>query len=178
MVTYLSRLTPKVLYLVLLATSLALLVFMVSTARDIPRVLLRVVVGVLATTGYCEVMLYSAGYTTRLGTPIVLKLRLGLPSLGRICEALAMTILALAVFNILSKVVAGGYPVVIAMSAALTYIVRGVVKDFFSSKGSIGVKLMVIALVATLAALFIANSDIGYFETLLKLVEEVARGTI
>jgi hypothetical protein len=166
----------KVPHLIWISVSLAIaaVALAVALAGDVSEALVRSVVGVLGAVGCCEVILYSAGYTSRLDPLVPLRIRLRTPKLKKILIGLLIFVAGTSIYNMLLYLTSAiDRAVLAAISALITYAVaRGL-----SWALSAGLSTRVVAIIVAVATFMVLSSDgdFKYIENLLKLLEEVTR---
>ncbi|MEM2414051.1 MAG: hypothetical protein QW109_05480 [Sulfolobales archaeon] len=167
--------TSSFLFLLLLSLPIVFLLIAVLLAPEAPRTILRTVVGVLAALGCYEVLLYSAGYTSRLEHVIPTRLSIKRPSLSSLLEYVSLFMLASSIFKLLESSLYTSYPVVIALSLVATYFTRRLLKSVLTTLKQ---KSFVAFVVSAVFVTQVSDYDIGYLQTLLRFLEEVVRNAL
>ncbi len=146
----------------------------VALTESVSEVFVRLVVGVLGVIGCGEVVLYSAGYTSKLDHLIPLRLRLRTPGLRKILIGLLAFVVGMSIYNMLLYLTPNIDRVVAAAISALTtyFVTRGLSRAISSSP----LTLIIVTVVAVIALVELSSDDdYAYVENLLKLFEEVIR---
>ncbi len=172
-----TELLGSVLRAALFLLPAVLIAVAIALTPEAPRAVLRAAVGLLAAVGYYEVLLYSAGYTSRPEPAIPLRIPLGSPKSSKLLEAALVFVLLGASFRLLEGAFREDYPLVLASSAVAAYILGRLVRSLLSSGGFAG-RLVLVSLALGSLHLFYSDSDFRYLQSLLRLVEEVVRSAL
>ena len=165
------------LHLAFLSLPVVFLLAVILLAPEAPRVVLRTVIGVLAALGCYEVLLYSAGYTSRTESLIPLRLSLRSPSPPTLLEYVSLFVLTGSTFKLLEGIFQVSNPVVIALSMVAAYFLRRTLKSVLTGGGlkRMSAAVFVVGVVFSTTT---SDSDIRYLQNLLKLLDEVVRNVL
>ncbi len=172
-----SELLGAILRVALLSLPAVLVATAVLLAPEASRAVLRAAVGLLAAVGCYEVLLHSAGLTSRPEPVIPLRIPLGSPRLSKLLEAFLVFVLLGAIFRLLEDVLHGDYPLVVASSAIAALVLSRLLR-FLLSGGGFARRLVLVSLASASLLLLSSDSDFRYLQSLLKLLEEVVRSAL
>lgn len=166
-----------VLRAALLSVPAVLVAAAVLQAPEAPRAVLRAAVGLLAAVGCYEVMLYSAGYTTRPEPMIPLMIPLRAPRSSELLRAILTFALLGALLRLLESALRGDRLIALASSAIVAYLLGRSLGPLLAGGGPLR-RLMLVPLASALLLLLLSDSDFRYLQSLLRLVEEVVRSAL
>lgn len=167
----------RALQLVLASLPAVLVSVAVLLAPEPSSAILRAAIGVLATVGCYEVLLYAAGCTSRVEPVLPIRLSLENPSPGKLLELVVTFILMGSVYRLLEHAFQKNYPIAAVLSVFAAYLLRRQLKSVFSGR-SLRKKAIALSVAVALFSTSLSDADVRYLQTLLRLVEEVVRNAL
>ncbi|MCS7099810.1 MAG: hypothetical protein RMH84_02285 [Sulfolobales archaeon] len=153
------------------------LLVLVLVPAEVPQTILRVAIGVLAVVSCYEVLLHLAGYSRRVEPAIFLKFLPRNPGVLRLLEGASTYFIAWALLKQLEALLGRNYALLAVLAAVVLYVTARTLRSALAKK-RFSTRLAIATATVSAIGLAIADSDFKYVESLLKLLEEVARSAL